>query len=84
MIPGEKTVKLRRYVKEHTCGRSHEIKQMDAKWIANEYIEDFGSDRDCKVNHLKDTVLRDTHVGISKYKAYRAKREAVQMVLGDT
>ena len=32
---------------------------------------------------LKASVLRDTKIGISKYKAFRAKREAVKMVLGD-
>ena len=31
----------------------------------------------------KTSVLRDTKIGISKYKAFRAKREAVKMVLGD-
>lgn len=40
VVPGEKTFRIRKYVKEHTCGRSLDIKKMDAKWIAQQYVED--------------------------------------------
>lgn len=83
VIPGEKTFKLRKFMNQYTCGRSHDVQQIDAKWIAKEYVEEFRTDRDWKVKSLKASVLRDTKIGIPKYKAYRAKREAVKMVLGD-
>lgn len=57
VIPGEKTFKLKKFIKDHTCGRSHDVKQLDAKWIAKDYVEDFRSDRDWKVKHLRDSVL---------------------------
>lgn len=49
VIPGDKTFKLRKFMNKHTCGRSHDVQQMDAKWIAKEYVEEFRTDRDWKV-----------------------------------
>lgn len=59
------------------------VKQMDSKWVSDEYEEFFRSDKDWKWKALKDTVLRDTQIGISKHKAYRAKRDAQRKILGD-
>jgi hypothetical protein len=82
-LPDGRSFKIKKYVKDHTCGKSHTVKQMDAKWIGTEYEHFFRSEKDWRVKSLRDTVLRDTQVGISLTKAYRAKRYAVQKIGGD-
>jgi hypothetical protein len=82
-LPDGRSFKIKKYVKEHTCGKSHTVKQMDAKWIGTEYEHFFRSEKDWRVKSLRDTVLRDTQVGISLTKAYRAKRYAVQQISGE-
>jgi hypothetical protein len=56
--------KIKKYVKVHSCGKNRIVKQMDAKWIGTKYEHFFRSDKDWRVKSLRDTILRDTHVGI--------------------
>jgi hypothetical protein len=82
-LPDGRSFNIKKYVKDHTCGKSHTVKQMDANWIGTEYEHFFRSEKDWRVKSLRDTVLRDTQVGISLTKAYRAKRYAVQKIGGE-
>jgi hypothetical protein len=59
-LPDGRSFKIKKYVLEHSCGKSHTVKQMDAKWIANEYEPFFRSDKDWRVKSLRDTVISET------------------------
>jgi hypothetical protein len=59
-LPDGRSFKIKKYVPEHSCGKSHTVKQMDAKWIDNEYEPFFRSDKDWRVKSLRDTVIGET------------------------
>lgn len=82
-LPGEDTFKIKKYVSKHSCGKSHNIAQLDWRWLTNEYMEFFRSDKKWDAHAFQDCVRRDTNVEVSISKAYRARREAYKKVMGD-
>jgi hypothetical protein len=82
-LPDGRSFKIKKYVKDHSCEKSHIIKQMDAKWIGSEYEHFFRCEKYWSLKSLRDTVLRETKVGISLTKAYRAKRYGIQKISSD-
>lgn len=82
-LPGEDTFKIKKYVSKHSCGKSHNIAQLEWRWLTNEYMEFFRSDKKWDAHAFQDCVRRDTNVEVSISKAYRARREAYKKVMGD-
>lgn len=59
------------------------IAQLYWRWLTNEYMEFFRSDKKWDAHAFQDCVRRDTNVEVSISKAYRARREAYKKVMGD-
>uniref|UniRef100_A0ACD5X716 Uncharacterized protein n=1 Tax=Avena sativa TaxID=4498 RepID=A0ACD5X716_AVESA len=82
-IGQEKTVCLRKFMDNHTCAPAGEGCKISAKWVAKICEEAIRIDTTTKVDTIIENAKLKYGVAVPKTMAYRAKNEAVRIVLGD-
>ena len=82
-IKGEKTFCLRKMSLKHTCGTAGEDCKVTAKWLAKVCEPSIRIDPRTGVQTVIESTKEKFGVDVSKDMAYRAKRKALNRVLGD-
>ena len=82
-IKGEKTFCLRKLNMEHTCPTSGEGCRVSGKWVAKLAEKSLRIDPRTGIEAVIDTTKEKFGVDVPKMMAYRAKRKALETVLGD-
>ncbi|KAL0318235.1 UNVERIFIED_CONTAM: hypothetical protein Scaly_2851300 [Sesamum calycinum] len=67
---------------EHICARSYVRKLTKAKYLGNRMEKVIRDNPNVPVSTLKNTIMRKCNVDASKWKVIRAKRVALQKILG--
>ncbi|XP_071676965.1 uncharacterized protein [Lolium perenne] len=83
VIKHEKTLCLRKCHLEHTCGTSGEHCKVTGKWVAKVCESSIRIDLRTGVEAVMETTKEKYGVDVKKMMAYRAKKKAVQVVIGD-
>jgi hypothetical protein len=82
-VGSEKTFCLRKMHLEHTCGPVGEACKVTAKWVAKACEKSIRTDVTTKVDTIIENAKEKHGVCVPRTMAYRAKNEAVRVVLGD-
>jgi hypothetical protein len=82
-IAGEKTFCIRKMHIEHTCATSGEKCRVNCNWVAKSCEQAFRSDPCTKVETVIDNAKEKYGVEVPKVMAYRARRKALKVVIGD-
>ena len=67
---------------EHKCSRFLKNRQATSTWIANQYVNKFRRNPNWKVIDLEKDLLEKYCVEVTKWKCYRAKSKALEMLRG--
>ncbi|WJX45084.1 hypothetical protein P8452_31991 [Trifolium repens] len=82
-LKDEDTWQIRTKNDEHTCPpRDYNIKLLNAKWLGNRLIPTIKENPNIKCIDIYNKAHQKWHSGVSRMKAYRAKRVAIDMVDG--
>jgi hypothetical protein len=82
-LKNEDTWQIRTKNDEHTCPpREYNIKLLNAKWLGNRFIPTIKENPNIKCTDICNKAHQKWHSGVSRMKAYRAKRVAIDMVDG--
>ena len=82
-IKGEKTICLRKMHLEHTCATKGEKCKVTGKWVAKICESAIRIDPSTGVQTVRESTLEEYGIEVPKMMAYRAKRKALERVLGD-
>jgi hypothetical protein len=82
-IRGEKTFCLRKMHMEHTCGTSGENCKVTASWVAQVVEQSIRIDPTTGIDTIIESTKEKYGVAIPKVMAYRARKKALEAVLGD-
>ena len=82
-ISNEPTFCIKKMILEHTCPTQSEKTRISSKWLGNKMLETIRSDPNTTVPAIVDKVKRQFGVEVPKMMAWRAKRKAKEIVLGD-
>ena len=82
-IANEKTITIRKVYSVHTCPSVSESTKVTAKWVAKHCEEAVRNDPNTTITTIINTAKRKYGVDISTHMAYRARKAAKNVVLGD-
>ncbi|KAK8708281.1 hypothetical protein V6N13_059325 [Hibiscus sabdariffa] len=71
------------YVKEHNCVRDTKNRNCTFSWLAKECLEKFRVDPNYFAKSLKHDVMKDHMVLVQRSKCIRAKKLALEMIVGN-
>ncbi|XP_050233328.1 uncharacterized protein LOC126681816 [Mercurialis annua] len=82
-IGGEKTFRIRRVSKNHTCPRAMTNRQATSEWIAKEFIQRFRRNpMYVPAEMMLDVKDRYNSLSVSRSTCYRARDLALQLIQG--
>uniref|UniRef100_A0A2N9EIL4 Transposase MuDR plant domain-containing protein n=1 Tax=Fagus sylvatica TaxID=28930 RepID=A0A2N9EIL4_FAGSY len=82
-VKGEKSFQIKQMYLKHSCARSYKNTQVTSQWLANKYLETIRVNPEWLLKAFKYQVMNDFKVDVTKYKVYRAKRKAFEIIHGD-
>ncbi|XP_073351756.1 uncharacterized protein [Aegilops tauschii subsp. strangulata] len=82
-ISNEPTFCIKNMILEHTCPTQSEKTRISSKWLGNKMLETIRSDPNTTIPAIVDKAKRQFGVEVPKMMAWRAKRKAKVIVLGD-
>jgi hypothetical protein len=82
-VKGEKSFQIKQMYPKHSCARSYKNTQVTSQWLANKYLETIRVNPEWLLKAFKYQVMHDFKVDVTKYKVYRAKRKAFEIIHGD-
>uniref|UniRef100_A0ACD5WCU9 Uncharacterized protein n=1 Tax=Avena sativa TaxID=4498 RepID=A0ACD5WCU9_AVESA len=82
-IAGEKTFCIRKMHFDHTCATSGESCKVNCNWVAKTAEQSSRADPGTRVESVIDNAKQKFGVEVNKVMAYRARRKALTMVIGD-
>uniref|UniRef100_A0A2N9FC16 MULE transposase domain-containing protein n=1 Tax=Fagus sylvatica TaxID=28930 RepID=A0A2N9FC16_FAGSY len=82
-VKGEKSFQIKQMYLKHSCARSYKNTQVTSQWLANKYLETIRVNPKWLLKAFKYQVMNDFKVDVTKYKVYRAKRKAFEIIHGD-
>nr|XP_051229278.1 uncharacterized protein LOC127347092 [Lolium perenne] len=82
-IGKEKTFCLRKLSLQHTCATSGERCKVTGKWVAKVCERNMRMDTRTSIETVMDTAKENYGVEVGKVMAYRARKRALEVVLGD-
>ncbi|KAH7850603.1 hypothetical protein Vadar_000370 [Vaccinium darrowii] len=80
---GEKSFQIKKINAQHYCVRKYTNRLATHRWIVNKYKDTFDAEPNKKVKTLKNDVKREWMVDVSRKKAWRAKRTALEVIHGN-
>ncbi|CAA0836454.1 Unknown protein, partial [Striga hermonthica] len=81
-IKEEGRVAIKTLVAEHTCYRDIKTRQATSSWVAKEFLDKFRKKPRMKVADLEDQIMEKYAVQPNKWKLYRGKYKALEMLRG--
>ncbi|XP_073226373.1 uncharacterized protein [Cicer arietinum] len=81
-LPDEDTWQLRKLVDTHSCNREYKVKLMRSSWLGRRLYSTVNENPNIKITDISNKVHQKWNVGMSKMKAFRARRVAIDMVDG--
>ncbi|GJT78832.1 mutator type transposase [Tanacetum coccineum] len=75
---------VRTLIEDHTCIQSRAIKACTSRFLADHVIKSLATNPDIPVRAVQDQMQKQFEVGVSKMKAFRAKRIASDIMTGST
>ncbi|KAH6798456.1 hypothetical protein C2S51_034940 [Perilla frutescens var. frutescens] len=66
----------------HKCPRAMDNKQATASWLASEYLETIRDNPNIRIKELHVDMMRNYACQVSKWRLYRAKKQALEMIRG--
>ncbi|XP_020410864.1 uncharacterized protein LOC18790822 [Prunus persica] len=78
----EKTLQIKKYEGEHTCGIVWENPTVKSSWLRAKYMETLKSNPSWPVSSFMETVEKDYKTGVSRQQVYRAKERALRQIEG--
>ncbi|CAA0841369.1 Unknown protein, partial [Striga hermonthica] len=82
LVQSEGRVAIKRLVSEHQCFRDIRTIQATSQWVANEYLEKFRKQPSIKASDMQDLIMDKFGVQPSKWKLYREKYKALEILRG--
>ncbi|XP_014495097.1 uncharacterized protein LOC106757029 [Vigna radiata var. radiata] len=82
-VGGRQTFRVKTLVGRHKCGRVFGNKSASVEWIAQVLVDRFVNVGGMTVNQIIDEMKKSFSVGISPWKAGRAKEIATDSLVGD-
>ena len=82
-IKNEQTFCVKKFRAEHTCPTSDKHSKVSSKWLGSTILETIRSDPNTTVPALVDKAKRKFGIEVPKMMAWRAKKAAKEIVLGD-
>ncbi|KAK9098230.1 hypothetical protein Syun_025275 [Stephania yunnanensis] len=79
----DSTVKIKSINLTHSCTKVNKNYHMTSDWLVEKYIEQFRVDPNWLVSDIIQRVKDDLKFHISRMKAWRAKKKAMEMMNGD-
>ncbi|GKC10956.1 mutator type transposase [Tanacetum coccineum] len=73
---------VRTLIKDHACIQSRAIKACTSRFLADHVIKSLATNPDIPVRAVQDQMQKQFKVGVSKMKAFRAKRFASNIITG--
>nr|XP_027191059.1 uncharacterized protein LOC101498519 [Cicer arietinum] len=81
-LPDEDTWQLRKLVDTHSCNREYKVKFMRSSWLGKILYSTVKENPNIKITDISNKVHQKWNAGVSKMKAFRARRVAIDMVDG--
>ncbi|WVZ07385.1 hypothetical protein V8G54_020731 [Vigna mungo] len=82
-VGGKETFRVKTLVGRHSCGRVFGNKSATMNWIAQVLIDRFLNVASMSVNQIIDDIKKSFSVGVSAWKAGKAKQIALDSLVGD-
>lgn len=82
-VGGKTTFRVKTLVSEHTCGRVFDNKNAGSSWVAKAVLDKFRSSQRVTLNEIIDDIRKNYSTGISRSRAIRARKIALEVVEGD-
>ena len=82
-IAGEKTFCIRKLHLDHTCPTEGESCKVNCQWLAKTAVQAFRADPRTSIESVMDNAKQKYGVDVGKVMAYRARRKALKVVIGD-
>ncbi|CAL9004535.1 unnamed protein product [Prunus brigantina] len=76
----EKTLQVKKYEGEHTCGIVWENPTVKSSWLSAKYMETLKSNPSWPFSSFMETVEKDYNTGVSRQQVYRAKERALRQI----
>ncbi|KAK9090515.1 hypothetical protein Sjap_023692 [Stephania japonica] len=83
MAQDDSSIQIESINPSHTCSKVCENYHVTSDWIAQKYLEQFRADPNWSVFGIVQRVKDDLSFEISRMKAWRAKKKAMEEVNGD-
>ncbi|XP_004496851.1 uncharacterized protein [Cicer arietinum] len=81
-LPDEDTWQLRKLVDTHSCNREYKVKFTRSSWLGKRLYSTIKENPNIKITDISNKVHQKWNAGVSKMKAFRARRVAIDMVDG--
>ncbi|WVY93826.1 hypothetical protein V8G54_032914 [Vigna mungo] len=82
-VGGKETFRVKTLVGRHNCGRVFGNKSASVNWIAQVLVDRFVNVASMTVNQIIDDIKKSFSVGITAWKAGKAKQIALDSLVGD-
>ncbi|XP_052734133.1 uncharacterized protein LOC108339256 [Vigna angularis] len=82
-VGGKQTFRVKTLVGRHSCGRVFGNKSANVNWIAQVLVDRFVNVANMTVNQIIDDIKKSFSVGITAWKAGKAKQIALDSLVGD-
>ncbi|GJU96292.1 hypothetical protein Tco_1321048, partial [Tanacetum coccineum] len=73
---------VRTLIEDHNCIQSREIKACTSRFLLDHIIKSLATNHDLPMSAVQDQIHKQFDVGVSKMKAFRAKRIATDKMTG--
>ncbi|KAL0386098.1 UNVERIFIED_CONTAM: hypothetical protein Sradi_3004100 [Sesamum radiatum] len=81
-IMNSKAFQIKTIKGNHTCLRSYDNSLAKAKYLAKRMEDAIRDNPNIPVDQLKNTIMRECKVDVSRWKVMRAKKEAIDAIRG--
>jgi len=81
-LNGEDTWQLRTLVDDHNCVQEHNLRFLTSRWLGKKIMPSVRENRSIRLADISTRAQEKWFVEVSKMKAYRARKEAIDLVDG--
>ncbi|XP_039126978.1 uncharacterized protein LOC120263148 [Dioscorea cayenensis subsp. rotundata] len=83
MIKDHNTIQIKSGILKHECTRDHNVRHVSAKWVVENYLDQFRVDPGWSIESIMQAVMKKQQVNITRLKAWKAKSIAKNLLDGD-
>lgn len=82
-LPNEDTWQLRTLNDNHHCKKEYKVRMMNSTWLGKKLVPTVSENPTISLETISNRAHKKWHTGVSRMKAYRAKRIAIDLVDGN-